>query len=83
MEEAQYRLQRIRGPADVTDPVALRARRVHLLEPERRPAAVRVDQVLGAAVPVAEHGTPERHHPGATSASIVTWTVCAADGLAG
>jgi hypothetical protein len=34
------------GDVDV-DPIALRARRVHLLEPERRPAAVGVDQILG------------------------------------
>jgi len=40
--------------------VALRAPFAHLLEPEQRPAAVRVDQVLalGVAVLVAEHGTP-------------------------
>jgi len=55
------------GQVDV-DAVALRARRVHLLEPERRLPAARVDQILVgavAAVLVAEHGTPERHHLGA------------------
>jgi hypothetical protein len=43
------------------DAVALRARRVHLLEPEQRSAATLVDQVLRAvaAVSVAEHGTPD------------------------
>jgi hypothetical protein len=38
----------VRHPDIEVDPVALRARRVHLLEPERRPEAVRVNQVLGA-----------------------------------
>jgi hypothetical protein len=66
------------------DPVPLRARRVHLLEPERRSSAVRVHQVLAlvVAVFVAEHGTPERSTSGMTSASIVTWTVCTAEGSA-
>ena len=49
-------------------PVALGTRRVHPLEPERRPAVARVDQdLVGAvgAVLVPEHGPPERHHLGA------------------
>jgi hypothetical protein len=58
----------MRHPDVDVDPVALPARRIHPLEPQRRPAAVRVDQVLVgtvAAVLVTEHGTPERHHLGA------------------
>jgi hypothetical protein len=38
----------LRHPDVDVDPIALRARRVHLLEPERRPAAVGIDQILGA-----------------------------------
>ena len=40
--------------------VAPGPRRVHLLEPERRPLAVRVQQVLVAHLGVAEHSVPER-----------------------
>src|SRR5688500_6693232 len=35
------------------DPVALRARRVHLLEPERRPLELQVEQTLVANLPIA------------------------------
>ena len=48
------------------DPVALRPRRVHLLEPDRRPLAERVDQAVlrrpapAGLVGVAEHRLPER-----------------------
>jgi len=47
------------------DPVALRPRRVHLLEPDRRPLPERVDQTarrpaLAWLVTVAEHRPPER-----------------------
>lgn len=45
--------------------VALVARHVHLLEPDRRPAAVGIDQVLGSVLLVAQHGAPERLHLGA------------------
>jgi hypothetical protein len=33
-----------------------------LLEPDRRPATVRVDEVVGALLPVVQHGLPERQH---------------------
>jgi hypothetical protein len=44
------------------DPVALRPGRVHLLEPDRRPLAERVDQAVPALglVGVAERRLPER-----------------------
>ena len=42
----------VRHPDVDMDPVALRARRVHLLEPEGRPAVARVDQVLVGFVSV-------------------------------
>ena len=51
------------GNVDV-DTISLRAWRVHLLEPERRSTAARVDQVLGPHVPISEHGAPERLHLG-------------------
>src|SRR4029453_8714914 len=38
------------------DPVALGARRVHLLEPERRPLEAGVNQILVIHLLVAEHG---------------------------
>src|SRR5262245_27683799 len=44
------------------DAVALRTWRVHLLEPEGRPAANRVQQVLIADRLVAEHRAPEGPH---------------------
>ena len=46
---------------------AVRARLLHLLEPERHRATTRIDEVLGGAVAarlVPEHGAPERHHAG-------------------
>jgi hypothetical protein len=62
------RLGLVIGHPDVdVDPIALRARRVHFLEPELWSAAVRVDQVLVGAVAaelVAEHGAPERENLG-------------------
>ena len=51
------------GDVDV-DAVALRARRVHLLEPERRPAAVGIVKVFAAHGSVSEHCAPERHDVG-------------------
>jgi hypothetical protein len=57
-----------RHPHDAVDrPLAVGAWLVHLLEPERCQAIVRVDEVLiGAVRPrgVAEHGPPERHDRG-------------------
>src|SRR6266850_2478202 len=52
---------------DVDRTAAVLARLVHLLEPERDTAKVRIDEVFGGTVAtrlVAEHGLPERHHPG-------------------
>jgi hypothetical protein len=40
------------------DAVALRPWRVHLLEREGRPAATRVEHVLAADRPIAEHRAP-------------------------
>ena len=51
------------GHVDV-DAVALRARGVHLLEPERGSTAEGVDAVLLVVRLVAEHGLPERLHRG-------------------
>ena len=45
--------------------VALWSRRAHLLEPERRTAALRIAQVCVAHLTVPEHRTPERHDVGA------------------
>jgi hypothetical protein len=55
----------VRHPDVDLDPVALRARRFHLLEPERRPAAVRVDQVLLAGVVLASSLSSPRRSAGA------------------
>ena len=46
------------------DAVALRARCIHLLEPERGAAAVRIDAVVVEPRLVAEHCLPERLHRG-------------------
>ena len=46
------------------DPVALRARRVHLLEPDGRILPMGVEEVLVADLLVAEDGAPERQHVG-------------------
>ena len=49
------------GDIDV-DAVALWARRVHLLEPERRPLPGRVGERLVAVVDIPQDGPPERPH---------------------
>src|SRR5580700_9122309 len=57
-----------RHPDVDVEAVALRAGRVHVLEPDRRTAPAWVDKVLLRAVGaslVAEHGRPEWHHVGA------------------
>jgi len=40
----------------------LRERRVHLLEPQRRPAPVGIEQVFVTKLVVPEHGPPEGQH---------------------
>jgi hypothetical protein len=44
------------------DALALRARRIHRLEPNRRTAGVWIDQILVAQLLVSEHSAPERQH---------------------
>jgi hypothetical protein len=42
------------------DAIAWLARRVHLLEPDRRPPAVRIEQVFVADLLIPKHGAQER-----------------------
>src|SRR5207245_5318319 len=52
---------------DVDRAAAVWTRLIHLLEPQRRPATVGVDEVLAGAVTarlIPEHGAPEWHHLG-------------------
>ena len=55
--------RQLRRDADVeVDPVAQRPLDVHVLEPDRRVAAHRVDEVVVADLVVGQRGAPEAHH---------------------